>query len=1144
VKAMAGACSSVLIAVILLASLAPAPAQAAAPQFLGTLEGHFSKPEPTAVDQASGDVYVLDLATASIQKFDSSGRPADFTASEPYVEANELTGTPEGPLAVFNSNSSEAQIAVAPPGAAGGTARDIYVTENATHVISIFAPSGEFLGRLTEAGGAPFPEEPCGVATDPAGDVYVGVFSGEVEKYVPSANPPVNADFDSRLTGLGEICKLASSSATLYASNTYVSGPTQAYPLSLFPGGGGSADATGLGTAIEAEGAPVSTTDLAVDPTDEDLYLDERGQIGVFDSSGNPLESFGSGEIANSQGLAVDPGSGNVYVADAGATPAAVEIFGTPLALKPSVDQTSAADVSTTSTDLRAEINPHTLASQYRFEYITEAGFEANVEAGRDPFLGAARLPGSDAQVPGAGFHDVAVEQHLQGLTPATAYRYRAVATNSLGSTPGPNRRLVSQGSTGAGLPDGRAYEMVSPLEKNHALITGIDGFPTGTVGGVVQSAADGDALAYASNGAFSGALGAPLSNSYLATRGGGTWATSSPLPPIASESYFPIGQGGPYKAFSEDLSQGLFVNGEHKPIENPPLTPDAPPGYQDFYLQPFPGTVFSSVLSGTPAQAPAEFGLSFLDATPDLGHLLFSTTAALTSDAVQGAALSLNLYQWSAGRLQLVNVLPNETSGTPGAVLGADNASIPAGLHPMSADGSRVFFTEHSNLYVREAGSPAAVQVDTAQGGPESGGGVFEFATENGSRVFFTDTRRLTEDSTAASSSGLSDLYEFDPETGDLTDLTTSDPGGADVQRILGASAEGSYVYFVANGLLAPGATHRGSCSIQLSGGGPQTCNLYVWHRGASGGGTTKFIAALSQEDNTEAALEKFIARGSADDWAPGVTERTSRVSADGTNLVFMSQGELTGYQNKPPRPSDCGRMIEAGGSVGFVPKPCQEVYDYDAASEQLSCVSCNPTGALPTGGSSIPGGTDFEVNGADYQSRVLSDSGGSARVFFTSSDALVPADTNGEPDVYEWEQSDRGTCHTEGGCLSLISSGTSASESSFLDASADGDDVFFLTTSSLVSGDTDKLFDVYDARAPHQPGEAVGALAATPTPPPCEGDACQSPAQSPPDPTLATSISSGPAEPNRPRKRHHQRKHHKKAAHRRAGHDRRAPR
>ena len=206
-------------------------------------------------------------------------------------------------------------------------------------------------------------------------------------------------------------------------------------------------------------------------------------------------------------------------------------------------------------------------------------------------------------------------------------------------------------------------------------------------------------------------------------------------------------------------------------------------------------------------------------------------------------------LYDSVGGRPYLVNVLPD---GKPEA-----NASFgsfpteledPTGLsHVISADGSRIFWgalesvetegrlqSRPKALYVREndtSSDARTVQVDAAapRALGRSGGGRFWTASSDGSKVFFTDCSQLTEGSTAVSGGGCehdeegtpvltgSDLYEYEvnPEAGKpgvLRDLTvdertakkTGDPLGADVQGVVGVSENGSYVYFVAAGVLA----------------------------------------------------------------------------------------------------------------------------------------------------------------------------------------------------------------------------------------------------------------------------------------------------------------------------------------------------
>ena len=64
-----------------------------------------------------------------------------------------------------------------------------------------------------------------------------------------------------------------------------------------------------------------------------------------------------------------------------------------------------------------------------------------------------------------------------------------------------------------------------------------------------------------------------------------------------------------------------------------------------------------------------------------------------------------------------------------------------------------------------------------------------------------------------------------------------------------------------------------------------------------------------------------------------------------------------------------------------------------------------------------SVPGWTNMEHTVARYQPRYLSDSG---RVFFDSSDVLVPQATNGLMDVYEYEPEGTGSCEGTSGTFS----------------------------------------------------------------------------------------------------------------------------
>jgi hypothetical protein len=155
----------------------------------------------------------------------------------------------------------------------------------------------------------------------------------------------------------------------------------------------------------------------------------------------------------------------------------------------------------------------------------------------------------------------------------------------------------------------------------------------------------------------------------------------------------------------------------------------------------------------------------------------------------------------------------------------------------------------------------------------------------------------------------------------------------------------------------------------------------------------------------------------------------------------------------------------------------PGTEKVEPGRESEGLGLVVDRPGtwGALEPGvdhwlAGSVPGWTPISEEGnALYQSRYLSDSG---RLFFNSPDHLVPAATGGKEKVFEYEPGGVGGCQSQNGCIGLLSKGNSENESTgehesaFLDASENGNDVFFLTAGRLSSADVDTNFDVYDAR------------------------------------------------------------------------------
>ncbi|HEY5193361.1 MAG TPA: hypothetical protein VIJ39_05750 [Solirubrobacteraceae bacterium] len=773
-----------------------------------------------------------------------------------------------------------------------------------------------------------------------------------------------------------------------------------------------------------------------------------------------------------------------------------VQNFTTP---GPKLDAEAVSAVTAGSVTFDATINPHKTPTTYYFQYGTTGDYSTDVPA----------PPGFSI---GSGEGGIEVSQHVQGLKAGTIYHYRVVSLSDvepgeLEEFDGPDQTFTTQEGSPGGLTllDGRTYELVTPAAKEGALIYGQN---WGQVQNsekplTAHASADGDAIVdLASRPTEAEPMGNAVHVSLLSTRGPSGWSSQVIAPAHNEATFVSINNGGEYRFFSEDLSQGIA-----QPFGNfTPLSPEASEStaylHTDYLngnpeahcqascFQPLvtaantpKGTVFGETL-GSGQCSYFMCGPLFVDATPDLSHVILASPAQLTSvSAPEGG-----LYEWYEGRLRLISAPPEGQTGVlrlAGASVNDEVGGVTRltpgeydARHAISDDGARVILAG-DGLYLRDVATGELVRLDVTQGGAStSTDPAYMTANTDASRIFFLDNAGLT----SSSSSSGTDLYEYDLDASPsrrLTDLTADSNVGeaADVTSVFGASDDGSYVYFAAGGMLAPGAvdgkcTHEG---ISGYGSGP-VCNLYVLHDGV-----TKLVAA---------------------DWnAESSGERTARVSRDGSWFAFMSNRDLAGYDTHDAMSDQSD----------------QEVYLYDADAGKLVCASCNPTGARPVGvrlnqsalvagsllggtwaASSVPPLTGFDGREESrYQPRYLSDSG---RMFFDSNDALVPQDVNGTQDVYEYEPAGVGTCNAStptfgedtNGCVDLISSGSSAEEAAFMDASETGGDVFFITSSKLVSQDFDNALDVYDA---HECTTSAPCYPVPPAVPPvCStGDACK---------------------------------------------------
>lgn len=1111
-----------------------------------------------AGDPSAGDVYVVDWEGFRVEKFDPEGKfllmfgggvneAKDNTPGATEAEKDVCLAGEQCTRGVAGTGTGEFNWYYQPDGIiAVGPGGDIYVGDQGR--VEIFEPDGAWKETISlatlstegkvrslavdgagdvflkdegvpgvheiEPGGilAPVEFDPLSesieaITLDAAGNLYLAEYSnGGTSVFEYSAAGQELAEFASKT--IGSQASFPNATATGMAfSNTlnqlYVSSTAESVVWMLTPPAPGPLIEPGTESATpESHGTAALQASLNPEGNETTYHFEYVG-ASAFAASGygsatstSPVSAgsgFGdqtaSGELSslapgiyyyrlvatNSQGTATGPD----------------QILDTALIEGPSADS-----VSNTSATLAASVDPLGTDTEYRLEYGTTTGYGHTISGNL-----------------GEGTAYVPISSHQQELQPTTEYHYRLVISDQFGVFEGPDHSFTTQGA-GAELSllDGRQWELVSPADKKGALIEPF-------TEGLIQAAANGKGIAYAAKGTSvgEGSQSQDELSTVLSTRAEQGWQTQNLSLPVSvsrvPEEYDPkLGGLFPYALFSPNLAGALV---EPPNFGTPPLSAEVME--RTVYIRNDLTSTFTPLVSPADVPPNTHFGgeenekgelmVRILASTPDLHHVVLASALPLTPGAIAEPPSSIahtwNLYEWNEGQgLQLVNMLPNEEQALPQPGLPMDIAGgsrlegiYPSGAVPraVSDDGRWVTWTigdpyesdlknwpNYRGLYVR----------DTVQGKTYRIGGahaLIQTMSSDGSRIFYREN---------------GNLYQFQPQTATTTDLTAALLGtgerNAGVQEGMpGISEDGTYVYFVATGELAPGAAHG-------------EYNLYLAHDGASGWSTT-YIAALSPNDLPDWWAYGF---GGIND----LTAVTSRVSPSGRYMVFMSEHAVTGYDN----------------TDAVSGKPDEEVYMYDAASDHLICVSCDPTGARPVGilddfelgpqtlplvdrieqgawsgihgvyfqeapphwlAGSLPGWYGRNYQGA-HQPRYLSDSG---RVFFNSPDALVPQDTNGLEDVYEYEPSGVGGCTStsptfsvrSSGCVDLISSGTSSQESDFFDASESGDDAFFLTASKLVGADYDAGYDVYDA---HVCSAAVPCASEPAVPPPCtSGDACK---------------------------------------------------
>ena len=763
----------------------------------GSSDGQFSTPWGVAVDQLSGDVYVADLANNRVEEFESSGTylsqfaapGAAGVAVDPEcggdIYVTDLIGNVVNQysasgslLATFGSSGSgNGQFNEPVAVAVDPTSGDLYVAEAGNHRVQKLSCSGAYISQITTD-----LSEPATVAVDSAGDLYVADPSeGAVQEFDASGNflstlesgDPRSLAIDAsdhvfvQDQSMGGILEFSSGSQIA----NFTSAQTPVFSFGMAFG-----DAVGVLYAADAENndvveygplvarapsvdeeshaavTPVAATlGAKVNPNDADTTC-QFEYVDTADYNALAPNPYSAGATAPCTPADLGPGTADVAASTeiSGLQPSTTYHYrlvatnsvdttdgeDQTLTTLPSVsiDAIAAAKVGQTVAELSAELNPNGADTVCQFEYVDTADYNALAP---NPYSAGATAPCTPADL-GPGTADVAASTEISGLQPSTTYHYRLVARNSFGADKSVDHAFTTFPSGSPfQLPDGRAYEQVTPVDK--------DGGNASGGSNLVESSPSGERVTFFSAAGLPGGTGAQEFPLFLASRTNDGWSTQGLLPSAS------VASSAEVLGWSADLSQ-VFEYGSAETAGTTLYT---------LYAR---ASADGSLRTISGPSAATEYQVAA--STPEGSDVIFEAEggAPLLPKAAAGQD---NLYAWDNGQLSLVGVLPASQGGgaPPGGSFagpydweGSDpgRGGGAAGYYTqetLSTDGSRMFWTAGGTgqLYVRENGTTTA-QVSASQKTNGSGPGgtdvngpkpaAFMAATPDGSHAFFTSPR------------------------------------------------------------------------------------------------------------------------------------------------------------------------------------------------------------------------------------------------------------------------------------------------------------------------------------------------------------------------------------------------------------------
>jgi sugar lactone lactonase YvrE len=711
-------------------------------------------PSGVGVDDALGNVFIAEAGSNTVQIVGPEGE-APIGIPRQALQGFEFGVEPTG-VAVDNATGSPSK-------------GDVYVADVFHNAVKKYAlnPTTKAYELGEELVASPALGEPLGVGVDAEGDVWVADYgSASVVEFGPTGTELDRINVSSFV---GHPSSVAFDSRGDLFVQSYDGGSVWKYGAN----GAGEVEPSTTPTRIVSAGG----TGIAVDPTTNSLYVAMGDRVAQYDAltgAAEPQYDFGAGVLSKTERVAVNAQDGLIYVSNREGGffgERFVAAFG-PLVTPIRATTGEASEVGATGATLVGTVDPEGAA-------VVECAFEYGADASYGHVAPCAQTP---AQI-GEGEGAVAVSARLDGLQTGSTYHYRLVARNAEKASYGADRTFrpaalippselapcaneALRYGPGRSLGDCRAYEQVSPVDKNgNNVAAAINGS---------RAALGGDYMTFFSAGGIPGGVGEQDYPSYVGGRSADAWATQGLFPP---PSY---GRQARLAGYSPDLALAFVTAAPGWSNE---------PGVETLYARDT-ATAALTKIAAPPASVAAPPVFQVAGTSEDDEFVLFEANSRMAGVAA-GLEGHSNVYLWDRSRGAIVaagvlndgDVPPKGAFAGPYAwfesprleVGGSAAGYYTADGNALGGGGSAVWFTAAGSgkLYVRlnpaapqsamsagkctEVGKACTLEVSASQktngSGPDgtaSNGpapAAFQSATRDGSRVYFTSSEELTND-------------------------------------------------------------------------------------------------------------------------------------------------------------------------------------------------------------------------------------------------------------------------------------------------------------------------------------------------------------------------------------------------------------